>query len=79
MLASVRKREGSVREKLHSDMSSALQFYRSALAANTVLGTLPTQEHARIQAYVNCLQPYVASGHSEMDCEPLRWYYNAAR
>lgn len=79
MLAIVRRREGSIQEQLKSDMAGALPFYRSALAADTVLRTLPVQERARIQAHANCLEAYAASSQPRMDCQPLRWYYNAAQ
>lgn len=79
MLAMVRKREGDIQEKLPLDMNNALKLYRSALSANMVLGTLSEEEKKRIQGHVDCLQAYAASGRSDMDCQPLRWYYSAAR
>lgn len=79
MLAMVRKREGDIQEKLPLDMNNALKLYRSALSANTVLGTLSDEEKNRIQGHVDCLQAYAAAGRPDMDCQPLHWYYNAAR
>ena len=79
MLAMVRKREGDIQEKLPLDMNNALNLYRSALSANMVLGTLSEEEKKRIQGHVDCLQAYAASGRPDIDCQPLHWYYNAAR
>ncbi|MHC3432069.1 hypothetical protein [Delftia lacustris] len=79
MLAMVRKREGDIQEKLPLDMNYALKLYRSALSANMVLGTLSEEEKTRIENHVSCLQAYAAAGRPDMDCEPLHWYYNAAR
>lgn len=79
MLVQVRKREGSIHEKLASDMTYALSFYRSALSADAVLRSLSETERTRIQGHVDCLQAYAASGRPDMDCQPLHWYYNAAR
>ena len=78
-LAMVRQREGNIQEKLEADMAGALRLYRSALAADTVLRTLSAAERAEIQAHADCLQAYAASGRPDMDCQPLHWYYNAAR
>lgn len=79
MLAQVRKREGDIQERLPQDMDNALRIYRSSLSANRVLQTLSEEEKKRIQGHVDCLQAYAASGRPDMDCQPLHWYYNAAR
>ncbi len=79
MLTLVRKRDGDIEEKLPLDMNNALKLYRSAISANMVSGTLTEEEKTAIQSNIHCLETYAASGRSDLDCQPLRWYQDAAR
>lgn len=74
MLAQVRKRDDSVQDHMQADMALTRDYYRAALAANTVLGTLSEQEQAGIQDRADCLGTYLATGQANPDCQPLQYY-----
>lgn len=74
MLAQVRKRDNAVQDNMQADMALTRDFYRSALAANTVLGTLSEPEQASIKDRADCLGTYLATGQAHPDCQPLQYY-----
>ncbi len=74
MLAQVRKRDNAVQDNMQADMALTRDFYRSALAANTVLGTLSEPGQASIKYRADCLGTYLATGQANPDCQPLQYY-----
>ena len=74
MLGIVRAREKSVKQKMASDMKHALDFYKSALAADAVLDSLPKSEKERVRNNVDCLEVYLRSAEVQRNCEPLQNY-----
>lgn len=77
MLAQVRKRDDSVQEHLQADMALTRDYYRAALAANTVLGTLSEPEQDSIKDRADCLGTFLATGQPNPDCQPLQYYATA--
>lgn len=76
MLSQVRSREGNLQDRMQADMALTLDFYRSALAANSVLGTLTEAQKNRLQGQADCVAAFVATGQvdSARDCPPLSIY-----
>lgn len=74
MLAEVRARAEGQADNADRDLQYVLGFYRSAVAANGVVGTLAPNALSQLQHSSKCLQEYVENKKSSDDCEPLRAY-----
>jgi hypothetical protein len=74
MLGDVRAREPDGESKRRNDMAYALDFYKSALAADAVLGSLPTADKEAVHRHVDCLSAYLQQGRMQADCPPLRYF-----
>jgi hypothetical protein len=74
MLGESRARENSMDQHKLEDMKDALDFYKSALAADAVLNTMSKQDRERVRQSADCLDAYIRSGKARSNCQPLEVY-----
>ncbi|MFD1838844.1 hypothetical protein [Paracidovorax cattleyae] len=74
MLAQMHARQPRADAAVRADVRHAVRFYESSLAADSVLGSLPHDERARIERNAGCLRAFIRTGDRSAPCEPLQWY-----
>ncbi len=74
MLGETRSRDKSYEQNKLPDLANALNYIRSALAADAVLGTMPKADRDKAQLNANCLPAYIQSGRSQGICPLLEAY-----
>jgi hypothetical protein len=74
MLGEIRSRDRSFDQNKLPDLSQALHYTRSAMAADAVLGTMPKAERRNAQLNADCLAAYIQSGQHQSICPLLEAY-----
>ncbi len=76
MLGEIRARQKNFDANKLSDLSHALNFFKSALAADSVLNAMPKEDNERVRSNVECLDAYIRSGKAQGPCAALEAYGN---
>lgn len=74
MFGEIRKRNKNVDQHIISDMGRALDYYKSAIAANAVLKIMPEHEIEQVRKNVACLTIYLQAKTPQKNCQPLQNY-----
>ncbi len=74
MLGEIRSRDKSYEQNKLPDLAHALNYIRSALAADSALETMPKAERGKTQLNADCLSVYIQSGKHQGICPLLEAY-----
>jgi hypothetical protein len=74
MLGEIRSRDRSFDQNKLPDLSEALHYTRSAMAADGVLGAMSKAEQSKAQLNADCLAAYIQSGKIQGICPLLEAY-----